>query len=441
MISVEVTIEAPRDLMIADTPDRSTAANNTKVPRRRIPASYLMVLGGMTCRALLQAAVTVLAARALRPDEYGASVAIAGIAGFLSVWAGMGAPSLHLRDNAKNPERWESSYVRHYARVMLWEFPLVVLSVGIAWYVTNGSIGWINIVLLVSGELLGAPAADLLVRSYQGRSKYVFMSICMCGLPLARLSLLAALLVSKTDIQLFHWAAVVCASGCVVAASAFGLAVKSRRQAALQLRFESCPASGMAFAVGAASSRVHADADKVILARMSSMATAGEYSLAYRFVDVLLLPVSSLIEWSTRAMFQHGESGTGHAVRVLKARWIAVAGISLVACVFVYALAPYLWLLFGRKYESLQEVARWLALLPLTFASWSAVRSIASTTGRERLAAATESGGALLNVALCLLLVASMDWRGAVLATYLTHLAMTSVVLVAISRSSGRLNG
>ena len=113
-----------------------------------------------------------------------------------------------------------------------------------------------------------------------------------------------------------------------------------------------------------------------------------------------------------------------------------VVGLSLGACALIYLAAPYLPLVFGTQYTDVEGIARWLSLLPLTTASWFAVRSIASTTGQERLAAAVESGGAFLNIALCLVLIGTFDWRGAILATYLTHLGMTSVALLAMKRTT-----
>jgi len=404
---------------------------------RRIPASYLLVLAGLSIRAVMQAGLTILVARLLRPDEYGTSVAIAGVAGFFSVWAGLGASALHLRDNATNPSQWRASYARHHARIVFGLLPLAALSLAVAWYVTSGTEAWIVLLLLVSGELLGAPAADLLVRSYQGRSMYGAMAAIMCALPLVRLLLLAALVAFLPTVELVHWATVVFVSGLAVAAFGQAMAVRLKGlHARARQASEKDSTSGIAFAVAAASSRIHADADKVVLARMSSMTVAGEYSLAYRLVDVLLLPVNSLIEWSTRAMFQHGRAGARDAVRALRTRWLIVSGLSVAASALILFLAPFLWILFGSKYEGIEAIARWLCLLPLTSAGWFAVRNIASTSGQERMAAAVEGAGALLNIVLCVILIGALEWRGAILATYITHLVMTSVALYVMTRTA-----
>ena len=406
------------------------------MPRRRlprIPADYLVVLMGLGFRAFLQGGLTVLVARALSRNDYGVSVAVGGIAGFFSVWAGLGASLLHLRDLATAPARWQTSFAHHHGRVVLWQFPLIAMSLLVAWFVTQGGVSLGTLILLVAGELLGAPMADLLVRSYQGRSRYLAMAAAMCALPILRLLLVSPLvLLYSGAIDLMHWAIVVFASGLVLAASALGLARHSRRKARRWSKYERTSVSGTAFAVSAASNRVHADADKVILARMSSMGTAAEYSLAYRIIDILLLPVNSLIEWSARAMFLHGSTGNGHALRVLWTRWVAIGALSIGASAMMFLIAPLLPWIFGLQYEGATTVARWLALLPLSAASWASIRAIAVTTGRESLTAAIEGGGALLNIGLCLVLIGAFDWRGAVLATYATHIVMTVAALLAM---------
>lgn len=405
--------------------------------RKWIPRSYLVVLFGLACRAVLQAALTVVAARVLGRLDFGASVAIAGVAGFFATWAGLGAPALHLRDCALEPDRWRSSFARMHRRIALSLLPLIAVAVLAAWLAINGRISPLTLVLLVSGELLGAPTADLIARSYQGRSRYSAMAAAVCALPSLRLTMLGgAVLLTQGPVTLTHWAYVVFASGLILAACGFVLSLRSRRRKKDDGAASAKHASGVAFAAAAAASRVHADVDKVILARMSSMGIAGEYSLAYRIVDVLLLPIVSLIEWSTRAMFEHGQSGAVHAVRVLWARWLGVVALSLLACVVMLGVAPFLPWIFGPQFEGVKEIARWLCLLPLTSACWITVRSIAATTGRERQAAAVESGGAILSVALCIALVALIDWRGAVIATCATHIAMTMVMLIVIRRTS-----
>lgn len=405
--------------------------------RKWIPRSYLVVLFGMACKAMLQAALTVAAARVLGRLDFGASVAIAGVAGFFAMWAGLGAPALHLRDCAIEPYRWQSSFVQMHRRIALSLLPLIAVAVLAAWFAINGRISPLTLVLLVSGELLGAPTADLIARSYQGRARYLAMAGAICALPSLRLTILGAIvLLTRGPVTLTHWAYVVFASGLILATWGLVLSLRSSRRKKANGAASTKQASGLAFAAAAAASRVHADVDKVILARMSSMGIAGEYSLAYRIVDVLLLPIVSLIEWSTRAMFEHGQSGAVHAARVLWARWLGVIALSLLACVAMLGLAPFLPWIFGPQFEGVKDIARWLCLLPLTSACWITARSIAATTGRERQAAAVESGGAILSVALCIALVALVDWRGAVIATCATHIAMTIALFFAIRRTS-----
>ena len=405
---------------------------------RRAMGHYAVVFSGLACRSMLQVALTIFVARALGRSDYGATVAVAGIAAFFSVWAGLGASALHLRDSATQSQLWQLSFAHHYSRTVRTQLPLIALALLVAWFVTRGAISGFELVLLVTGEMLGAPLADLLTRSYQGRSHYVAMAAATCALPFLRLGMTAfAVMVFAGDFNLSRWAVVVFASGAVVASAAWWTSHKIRRHAAQADTYQNGPVSGLAFAVAAASSRVHADVDKVILARLSSMGAAADYSLAYRIVDVLLLPVSSLIEWSARAMFLYGQSGTREAAERLSHRWIAVGALAGAAAFAILLLAPLLPWVFGVQYEGAETIARWLCLLPVTAACWLSVRGLAAASGHERLVAVVEGVGALLNAALCVVLIQAWEWRGAVLATYVTHIGMVLLTLHRI-RKSGR---
>lgn len=418
--------EAARGTRTKATCQGSAAAPAPAPRRRTVPSGYLVVLTGFGLRALLQAGLTILVARLLSKADYGASVAITGASGFFAVWAGLGASVLHLRDVATSPTNWHVSFARRYRRVMLWQLPLIVLSSALSWLVTEGKIDLFTLILLSAGEILGTPTAEFLTRTYQGRSRYVAMTVMMCLLPMARLAIFGAQIWGSGSgaIELRSWGITVFTSGLAFSVAAFAMAHRWRVDSKNTL-LERNSLSGAAFAVSAASNRIHSDADKVILARLSTMELAGEYSLAYRLVDMLLIPVISLIEWSARVMFVHGQRGVRYAMRALWRRWAMVIGLSILASAIAYLIAPLLPLLFGARYVGAVEVARWLSLLPFTTACWASVRTLSATSGREKAAASVEVAGALVNIGLCMALISAWDWRGAILATYITHLVMS----------------
>jgi O-antigen/teichoic acid export membrane protein len=393
-------------------------------------SGYVTVIAGMGFRAAFQAALTILLARLLGRTDYGAYIVIGSIAGLFSVLAGLGASALHLRDTAIAPDAWRGSFVAHHASIWKTQPVLLTLTVLVAWLVVREEVGWLSLLLLVMGDLLGLPACDLLVRSYQGRERYLRMALVMCALPLARMLLLASLVMTFGSVNIESWSVLSFLSGAAMAGLVVGLAMGARgKRNRTEEAYSRGFFAGLGFSIAAASTRIHADADKTIIAKLATFGTAGEYSLAYRMMDVMLLPINGLIEWSTRALFRHGQGGVATSLKMLWRRWLVLLGMALLACVLAYVLAPVLPMIFGEQFQGVGLIARWLALLPLTTACWMIVRSIMATSGHEKLVGVVELVGAGTSVLLGITLVSQHGWRGAVLATYGTHITMTLTVI------------
>jgi O-antigen/teichoic acid export membrane protein len=395
----------------------------------RIDRGYMLVVAGMSLRAAIQALVVILLARTLGTVDYGASVAVISVTGFFATLAGLGAAVLHLKDIAVEPANWRGSLWHHHKNIWRTQPILFVISSFVAWFVIRQHVDWCTLLAMVGGDILGLPHAEFAVRSHQGRGQYVGMAIMMCALPMLRLCALLCYFVVEGGVSLRAWGAIGLLSGAAVfSIVAAGVARSGRRRGERQ-RSSGSMVEGLGFAMTSASLRIHADADKAIIARLSSISAAGEYSLAYRLMDVLLLPVNGFIEWSIRLLFQYGREGIRESLKKTWMRWLTLFLVASLMSVMAYMLAPYLPLVFGEQYRNTVTMARWLCVLPLTATSWTIVRSIAATAGYEKLAGLIELVGAGLSVMLGVALVMAQGWRGAVLATYVVHLSMVFLLL------------
>ena len=135
----------------------------------KIDLGYVSVVGGMGARALIQAILVILLARNLGAIDYGASVAVLSVTGFFSTLAGLGASLLHLKDVAVAPGVWRESLWAHHKTIWRTQPALFLVSLFVAWVIVHGGVTLVTLLLLVCGDLLGLPHADLAVRSCQGR--------------------------------------------------------------------------------------------------------------------------------------------------------------------------------------------------------------------------------------------------------------------------------
>ena len=394
---------------------------------------YAWVSVGLLMRSGLQAVLVLLLARTLGPTEYGLVVAITSVSGLFAIFVGFGATALHLRDlslQGHEPARSFAVAVRRN----LYSFPgLALLASCCVWWLYGTHMDKPTAVVLVLAELLGVASTDLMQRTMQGRRHYAGMAIYMCLVPFLRVGTLLALLLTGRPLDIHEWAGIAMLSSLP---PALAVVLRRYRHAASGVGGEHRWLEGLGFAIAAGSMRVHADADKAVVARLSSLDAAAQYSLAYRFFDVLMLPVQSFIEWRLPTLFQAGVQRRGFAMVRGNLPFITIIGggsllLALVSLPAIHLLPP----LLGAGYDGVVTMGHWLALLPVTSALWWILRTLLSTSGDQAACGAIELAGALFNVVATLCLVSWLGWQGAVLGTYATHLCMSVTAVIRILRA------
>ena len=85
---------------------------------------------------------------------------------------------------------------------------------------------------------------------------------------------------------------------------------------------------GFIFALSASTTNIYNDFDKAMLGHYGMNAANGIYTMAYRVVDVCMMPISSIHSAAFPRFFQKGTTGikgtSAYAKRILKelCRWV-----------------------------------------------------------------------------------------------------------------------
>ncbi|HET7569600.1 MAG TPA: oligosaccharide flippase family protein [Gammaproteobacteria bacterium] len=393
--------------------------------------SYLAILIGLGVRSASLAALVVILARTFGVGAYGAFAAAVSLATFFSTFSGFGAASLHLRDVSRDSHSYRDSLRRSVVQIC-WSLPgLIIVAAGLSWLLIPHVVSPISISLLVVGEILAASAAEMFMRTCQARSRFGAMAVAICVVPIVRVAIAAVLLAEIGVFTFDTWSWISFATGVAAMTTLLLLSLTGRSSGGAAVTAGwSDRLSGLSFALSSASSRVHGDADKVILARMTGTAIAGEYAIAYRLTDVLTLPIVAGVERLLPSLFRKGEGGFLYAVRTSLPRICLALIAGLILSAAVYLIAPVLPLLLTRAYEPSVHVARILALVPFSMTLWIVVRTLAATSNHEHAMGMTELGGAAFNIVAGVAAVALWGWVGAVYATYATHVVMTLTLLL-----------
>lgn len=394
---------------------------------RALREGYGWVSVGMIARAGLQALLVVLLARTLGPAEYGLVVAITSVTGIFALFTGIGANALHLRELSLERAEPRRSFAIAVRRNIYTFVPLMLMAVASVWLLYGSQTNATTAILLVGADFVGLSASDLMQRNLQGRRRYGDMAVYMCLLPGTRVAAVALMMLLGQSPGIHGWSVIAIASAMLPALT---VAWRARHRTAVTGHDGFQWREGLGFALAAGSTRVHADADKAVVAKLSSLGDAAQYSLAYRLFDVLMLPILSFIEWRLPSLFHSGGSHRGIELLRSNKTFIAVigGGAVLIAGLSI-PVALLLPLALGSGYDQVATMAHWLALLPLTSALWWILRTLLSTSGEQTMSGSIELGGAIFNVVATLAMVAGMGWKGAVIATYTTHACMSLAAL------------
>lgn len=394
-------------------------------------SGYAWVTLGMLMRSALQAGLVVALARLLGAAGYGLIVAIASVSSIFAVFAGVGVNTLHLRNLSIGGIDARDSFAFAMRRNLISLPPLCIIATLTGWVLYAHDANSLLVACLVIGDILAFAMSDVMQRTMQGHHRFRSMAFYMVLVPFARLATLGLIITAMGSMSIYAWVVVCLVTGALPMVFALAYWLRARTERGAQgAHAEHRVLEGLGFAVAAGSTRTHADADKAIVAGFSSLEAAAQYSVAYRFFDILMLPILSYIEWSMSSLFRSGSSTTGVASIRANRKFIALVTFGSIAMSLTsLACAGVLPKLLGEQYIASAHMVRYLALLPVTSSAWWIFRTLLNTTGEQGKSAVIELCGAALNIAITIALVIKLGWFGAIVATYATHIAMSVAAL------------
>jgi len=410
-------------------------ATATTAADARLAANSLRMLTGFGARMLFQLVYCVLLARRLGPEGYGTFVAATALVSILAPFAGIGFGNLVVRSVAEDRARFAASFgmALFVTAASAGAFVLAVALVGPFVLPDTAPLAlWLCVAL---SDLCFARLVDVSGQAFQAFERLGRTAELQMVLGASRLAAILLLLAFAPHADASTWAVFYLASTAVAAAVAVGRAVRELGVPVLESSaFRGRWIEGLQFSISLSAQNVHNDADKALLARLSSAASAGTFGIAYRLVDAAFAPVRALFWASYARFFEQGRNGIGATRRLaLRLAPVVVAystGAALAVVVGGRLLSP----LLGPGYGEVIEATRWLALLPLFRALHYLAADALTGAGFHRVRTGAQTLVAAVNVVLNLYLIPAYSWRGAAWASLLSDLllavALWSVVLL-----------
>lgn len=401
----------------------------------KLARDTLVLSAGLGLRAAAQVGVFLIIARLLESEGYGAFSAALALAGAWGCFVGLGGQVILIRDVAREPSRFGRSFAVSLASLGLSLLPLGGLYLfSVHWLLPE--LPWLVVAGVGMGELVFLPLVLLIACAYQGfermgRSARIQLIPVLARLAGAGLLAILVFWFAATDDLLLWWAVLYAAASGLAAWYVIALAHRDLGGPvwpgwpSLRAHLR----AGLPFAFLGSAQKLYVDADKFLLAGLSTLGAAGLYSAGYRFVDLAFLPLYSLLTAAGPRHFRAGIEGTSHALKGVASLAVPALGYCLVVGIGLTLLAPFLPWLLGREYEGTVAVVQWLAWLPLVSLLRLLLNQVFVVSDGQGKGAVVLVSGALLNMGLNVWWIPLWGWQGAALATFVTEGSMAILLL------------
>ncbi len=359
-----------------------------------------------------------LAARAacqLGPEAYGQLVAAIAIGGFLAPVANLGLPGALVRDLSRQTTRDGSAGVRESVAMWLCVGPAAA-AVGamVVVLVLPGKLAAWAVAALAMAETVSASGAELLARIFQGRRRLMRFGQVMFSFPGARAAALGICAVLDVE-TLEAWVAAYALAG-VLPAVWLVLAEPAAPGRAWR-RWRELARRGRPFALSALAVRLQGELNKPLLAQLSH-ASAGQFGLAQRIMDIVLLPFVALME----SLLPRVYACRRDPLAVLRGVGSAIALAALAIGAGLAAVGPTLLGFLGAGYTEAAWILVALAPFPAVHLTTVLGNVALIATGNADRMPQVVLGAAAAGTAAAAALIPWLGTQGAVVALYVGRL-------------------
>lgn len=253
-----------------------------------------ILAAGNIGRSLLQALILVVTARHLPVSEYGLLVAMVSLVAITLPLVGFGY-EFELLKCASNNTHTEETWHEFVAITIGSSILLSILLIPVAQFAVSHDFGFLEILMLMTTEVLTIRLAEGANRVHQGYGQVGTITTFRLLLPSARLvALLFFISIAPLSIERYIAASV---AASLLSLWILGIHLKRTRDIDTSLRLPVFKRliSQLPTATSFLLDKVIANADKIILAKIDDPKSAAGYSIAQRFTELLSVPMLAVI--------------------------------------------------------------------------------------------------------------------------------------------------
>ena len=381
-------------------------------------AGWLM--GGQGAGLFFQAIYFILLARLLGSTEYGVFAGAFAFTSLLAQYTPLGTGIVFLRYVSGHPVKFAPYFGNILLTTSATSGLLIVGLTFSAGHLLNPASAHLVFFAAIANCLFAQMTQEIgrVFQAFEKMRITAALNLLVSGL---RMFAVLALLLLMHHASAFRWAVVSTSVSGVAAAAAIVLAIANFGRPTLDFAVaKKHLMEGLGFSFACSTSAVYNDLDKTMLSHYGMSAANGIYTMAYRVIDLAIMPTYSMEQAAEPRLFQLGATSLKEAAtfgsRLLKRSVLVSAVVSL----GIFVLAPVLPFFVGRGFSESASVLRWLCLIPVFRSVHGVTGAVLTGAGLQRYRSVTQVIAVVGNFALNLWLIPAHGWHGAAWASLAT---------------------
>lgn len=189
---------------------------------------------------------------------------------------------------------------------------------------------------------------------------------------------------------------------------------------------------GLYFSAGLASQGVYNDADKAIILRYDTPGVSGNYSAAYKIVDIAFAPTRALLSVTYVGFFKAGSSGIyaayAYALKVLPLTIV----LGFIGMVGILAASFLVEPVLGDSFKDVRHVLNFICVIPLLRSVHFVLADCLTGAGLQRTRSYIQGSIALVNIIANIVLIPMYSWHGAAFASVFCDLLLCFILYFAL---------
>ncbi|MBW4535672.1 MAG: oligosaccharide flippase family protein [Pleurocapsa minor HA4230-MV1] len=382
---------------------------------------------------LVQGIYFIILARTFAPGKYGAYVGIVAIVSILIPFASWGSEQIIIQNVSRQRSLFRESWGTGILKTLIFGslFTSLILIVYSFFPIPGISIQVVFVVALAN--LIFLRLNDLVRDSFVGIGMLDYTAKIMFLVSVNRFFGVLVLITLYDNPSILTWTIIYCIATFLAAVMSTYLLVKQVDYPKFVLaKVKEDLKLGFSFAIGISAQTIYNDIDKSMLAKLSTLESAGIYGAAYHILNVSFTPIMSLAMASFRNFFQQGASGIKSSFELCKKLLPMSVGYSLIAIVGLAVFAPLVPLILGSEYKD--SATALILLSPSIFFRTMHIFAADTLTGADlqEVRSGSQVLVAVVNGLLNYWLIPLYSWRGAIWATLVSECLLMIVLWSAV---------